>query len=104
MQVHPSFEIFYIKVIVPETKYIRFSRLDGKEKGGNPAPFAYFRYSGSTWQINCDSHLYRIKEAYDSFYKGEDPFKVLVSAKGKRQCLELKKRTGFKHIYIYQVQ
>lgn len=47
-------------------------RLDGRARGGNPAPVATFDHRGATWRVHADSHVSRALAAYAAMLDGRD--------------------------------
>lgn len=64
--------------------------------------FAYFRYEGRTWRVNADSKVDRVMQAYECLKSGGVPFIMTTTDKGTC-CLDLKRRTGPKGLYVYEV-
>lgn len=79
-------------------------RLDGAISKGNQNIFGKFYYKNRLWRINSDSHLDKLTKIYDCFMNGKDPFKINKTSRGSSPTLELKKDSGYKHLYIYQIK
>lgn len=87
----PDFKEFYTKAVEPLKKdNPSFIRLDGKLKGDTRIVFAYFEYEGKKWKVNADTHIDRLKIAFDEFAKGNDPFVIKALRDNKGEYLAIK--------------
>ncbi|WP_219225399.1 hypothetical protein [Pedobacter antarcticus] len=90
----PKFEdfiTFYEKAVLPlQKENIGLIRLDGQLKGDTRVTFAYFDYEGKTWRVNADTHIDRLKIAYDEFVKGNDPFQIKYLRDNRKAYLAIK--------------
>jgi len=72
-----DFKTFYKKAVEPLKKAnIGHIRLDGKMGGGTRNVFAYFWYKDKKWRVNADTHIDRLKIAFDEFANTEEPFVI----------------------------
>ena len=98
-----DFKEFYEKAVEPLKKENpSFIRLDGKLKGDTRVVFAYFEYEGKKWKVNADTHIDRLKMAFDETLKGKKPFviKPLRDNKGEYLAIEGQPVRNSK-LYIY---
>ena len=101
MKIYNSFISLYenkINLLIKDNP--DWSRLDGRNSGGNREVFGKFKYKGKVWKINSDTHIKKLKIAYELFIKGELPF-IEKRTKNNTLTLELKNNEGYKHLYIY---
>jgi len=90
-QTFTDFNEFYLKAVEPLKKANpAFVRLDGKLKGNIRVVFAYFLYQDKKWKVNADTHIDRIKLAFDESAKGNDPFVVKALRDNKGEYLAIK--------------
>jgi len=86
-----DFKEFYLKAVEPLKKATpAIIRLDGKIKGDTRIVFAYFQYQDQKWKVNADTHIDRLKLAFDEFEKGNDPFVIKALRDNKGQYLAIK--------------
>lgn len=70
-----DFKTFYKKAVEPLRKAnIGIVRLDGKLKGDSRNTFAYFWYKDKKWRVKADTHVDRLKIAFDELAISDDPF------------------------------
>lgn len=84
--IYEDFTEFYTKAVEPLKKENpAFMRLDGKLKGDTRVVFGYFLYDGHKWKVYADTHIDRLKLAFDEIQKGNDPWiaKALRDYKGE---------------------
>jgi hypothetical protein len=90
-QTFTDFNEFYLKGVEPLKKANpAFIRLDGKLKGNTRVVFAYFLYQDKKWKVNADTHIDRIKLAFDEWSKGNDPFVVKPLRDNQGEYLAIK--------------
>lgn len=101
-----DFVTFYTTAVLPLKKeQIGLTRLDGQLKGNTRVVFAYFDYEGKTWKVNADTHVDRLKIAYDEFVKGNDPFQVKYLRDNRKAYLAIKGQpVRNSKLYIYAVE
>lgn len=86
-----DFKEFYIKAVEPlKIANPTFARLDGKIKGDTRVVFAYFQYQDTKWKVTADTHIDRLKLAFDEFEKGNDPFVIKALRDNRNQYLAIK--------------
>jgi len=98
-----DFKEFYIQAVEPLKKDNPvFVRLDGKIKGDTRVVFAYFQYQDKKWKVNADTHIDRLKIAFDEIEKGNDPFVIKTLRDGKGEYLAIKGQpVRNSKLYIY---
>jgi hypothetical protein len=86
-----DFKEFYTKAVEPLKKANpSLIRLDGKLKGDTRIVFAYFEYDGKKWKVNADTHIDRLKLAFDELEKGNDPWLIKSLRDNKGLYLTIK--------------
>ncbi|AMP98299.1 hypothetical protein AY601_1382 [Pedobacter cryoconitis] len=102
-QIFADFNEFYVKAVEPLKKENPiFVRLDGKTKGDTRVIFAYFMYQDRKWKVNADTHIDRLKIAFDLGAKGDDPFVIKMLRDNKGEYLAIKGQpVRNSKIYIY---
>ena len=98
-----DFKEFYVKAVEPLKKAnADFIRLDGKIKGDTRIVFAYFQYQDKKWKVNADTHIDRLKIAFDEVSKGNDPFVIKALRDNKGEYLAIKGQpVRNSKLYIY---
>lgn len=101
-----DFVSFYKEAVLPlKEKSIGLMRLDGQLKGETRVVFAYFDYEGKTWRVNANTHVDRLKIAFDEFEKGNDPFQVKYLRDDRKAYLAIKGQpVRNAKLYIYAVE
>jgi hypothetical protein len=90
-QTYPDFTEFYSKAVEPlKSANVAYIRLDGKLKGDTRVVFAYFMYQDKKWKVNADTHIDRLKIAFDEFAKGNDPFVIKTVRDDAAEYLAIK--------------
>jgi len=90
-ETYADFKEFYTKAVEPLKKENpSFIRLDGKLKGDTRIIFAYFQYQDKKWKVNADTHIDRLKIAFDEAEKGNDPFVIKELRDNRNQYLAIK--------------
>lgn len=90
-ETYTDFKDFYTKAVEPlKAENNAYIRLDGKLKGDTRAVFAYFMYQDKKWKVNADTHIDRLKIAFDEFEKGKDPFVIKPLRDNKGEYLAIK--------------
>ncbi|MCX2483611.1 hypothetical protein [Pedobacter sp. MR2016-24] len=90
-QTFSDFNEFYTKGVEPLKKANpSFIRLDGKLKGNTRVVFGYFMYQNKKWKVNADTHIDRIKIAFDQLAKGNDPFVIKALRDNRGEYLAIK--------------
>lgn len=104
-QIYPDFKEFYAQAVEPlKAANVGHIRLDGKLKGDTRVIFAYFMYQDRKWKVNADSHIDRLKLAYDEFEKGNDPFLIKSVRDNAADYLAIKGQpVRNAKLYIYAV-
>lgn len=100
-----DFKEFYIKAVEPlKANNTGIIRLDGKLAGDTRVIFAYFMYQDKKWKVNADTHIDKLKIAFDELNKGKDPFviKSLRDNKGEYLAVTGQPVRNSK-VYIYAV-
>jgi hypothetical protein len=102
-QTFADFQEFYTKAVEPlKSANPAFIRLDGKIKGDTRIVFAYFLYEGKKWKVNADTHIDRLKLAFDEAAKGNDPFVIKALRDNKGEYLAIKGQpVRNSKLYIY---
>ncbi|KEQ28286.1 hypothetical protein N180_01235 [Pedobacter antarcticus 4BY] len=100
-----DFQQFYIQEVEPllnkEPKYIR---LDGGTTGSSRKVFGHFSYLGRRWKVDEDTHIEKLKIAYERSLKDVAPFHISRTKGGENYCLVLdEKSTVKKMMYIYEI-
>ncbi|KIO74502.1 hypothetical protein TH53_26100 [Pedobacter lusitanus] len=105
-QIFKDFSEFYSKAVEPlKAANPIFVRLDGKIKGDTRVIFAYFLYQDKKWKVNADTHIDRLKIAFDLAAKGEDPFVIKTLRDNKGEYLAIKGQpVRNSKIYIYATE
>lgn len=86
-----DFKEFYEKGVAPlKSANPAFIRLDGKLKGNTRVVFGYFMYADKKWKVNADTHIDRIKIAFDALSKGNDPFVIKALRDNRGEYLAIK--------------
>jgi hypothetical protein len=86
-----DFKTFYKKAVEPIKKAnIGQVRLDGKLKGGTRNVFAYFWYMDKKWKVNADTHIDRLKIAFDLLANTDEPFIIKATRDYKGETLAIK--------------
>jgi hypothetical protein len=86
-----DFNEFYVKAVEPLKKANpAYIRLDGKLKGDTRVVFAYFLYQDKKWKVNADTHIDRLKLAFDEVSKGTDPFEIKALRDNRGEYLAIK--------------
>jgi hypothetical protein len=86
-----DFKTFYKKAVEPIKKAnIGQIRLDGKLVGGTKKVFAYFWYQDKKWRVNADTHIDRLKIAFDECAKSDDPFIIKPTRDYRGESLSIK--------------
>jgi hypothetical protein len=86
-----DYKSFYKKAVEPLKKAnIGQIRLDGKLQGGTRNVFAYFWYKDKKWKVNADTHLDRLKIAFDELAKSDEPFVIKATRDSKGESLSIK--------------
>jgi hypothetical protein len=98
-----DFQEFYTKAVEPlKSANPSFIRLDGKLKGDTRIVFAYFLYEGKKWKVNADTHIDRLKLAFDETAKGNDPFVIKALRDNRGEYLAIKGQpVRNSKLYIY---
>ena len=90
-QTFSDFNEFYTKGVEPLKKANPSCiRLDGKLKGNTRVVFGYFMYQDKKWKVNADTHIDRIKIAFDQLTKGNDPFVIKALRDNRGEYLAIK--------------
>jgi len=101
MEIYNSFiNLFENEVKLLIKSHPDWRRLDGANSGGNREIYGKFKYKERIWKINSDTHINKLKKAYEIFIDGKDPFVEKIT-KNNSLTLELKNNVGYKHLYIY---
>ena len=102
-EVFADFKTFYTKAVEPLKKANpAFIRLDGKLKGDTRIVFAYFQYQDKKWKVNADTHIDRLKIAFDEAEKGNDPFVIKALRDNRGEYLAIKGQpVRDSKLYIY---
>lgn len=102
-QIFADFQEFYTKAVEPlKSANPAFIRLDGKLKGDTRIVFAYFLYEGKKWKVNADTHIDRLKLAFEEAAKGNDPFVIKALRDDKGEYLAIKGQpVRNSKLYIY---
>ncbi|MGY0036144.1 hypothetical protein [Pedobacter sp. NJ-S-72] len=105
-QIFADFNEFYLKAVEPLKKANPiFVRLDGKTKGDTRVIFAYFLYQEKKWKVNADTHIDRLKIAFDLGAKENDPFEIKALRDNRGEYLAIKGQpVRNSKIYIYAVE
>ena len=86
-----NFKEFYTKAVEPLKKADpALIRLDGKLKGDTRIVFAYFQYQDKKWKVNADTHIDRLKIAFEEAEKGNDPFVIKALRDHRGEYLAIK--------------
>ncbi len=86
-----DFKTFYKKAVEPLKKQnIGIVRLDGKLKGDTRNTFAYFWYRDKKWRVKADTHIDRLKIAFDQLILNDDPFIIKPLRDHKSEILAIK--------------
>lgn len=86
-----DFKTFYKKVVEPLKKAnIGIVRLDGKLKGDTRNTFAYFWYQDKKWRVKADTHIDRLKIAFDGLANSDEPFEIKALRDNKGEYLAIK--------------
>ncbi|MBB2144984.1 hypothetical protein GM921_05790 [Pedobacter sp. LMG 31464] len=86
-----DFKTFYKKAVEPLKKAnMAHIRLDGKLKGGTRNVFAYFWYMDKKWRVNADTHIDRLKIAFDELATSDEPFVIKPTRDYKGESLSIK--------------
>ena len=98
-----DFQEFYVKAVEPLKKEnASFIRLDGKLKGDTRVVFGHFLYEGKKWKVNADTHIDRLKIAFDEITKGNDPFVIKALRDNRGEYLAIKGQpVRNSKLYIY---
>lgn len=102
-QTFADFQEFYTKAVEPlKSANPAFIRLDGKLKGDTRIVFAHFLYEGRKWKVNADTHIDRLKLAFDEAAKGNDPFVIKALRDNRGEYLAIKGQpVRNSKLYIY---
>lgn len=100
-----DFKEFYTKAVEPlKDANTGIIRLDGKLTGNTRITFAYFQYQDKNWRVNADTHIDRLKIAFDEFAKGNDPFVIKALRDHAGEYLAIKGQPVRNNkLYIYAV-
>lgn len=86
-----DFKTFYKKAVEPLKKAnIGITRLDGKLKGDTRNTFAYFWYQDKKWRVKADTHIDRLKIAFDELAKSDEPFVIKQLRDNQSEYLAIK--------------
>lgn len=86
-----DFKTFYKKAVEPLKKAnIGIVRLDGKLKGDTRNTFAYFWYQDKKWRVKADTHMDRLKIAFDELANSDEPFVVKALRDNTGEYLAIK--------------
>ena len=78
-------------------------RLDGKEKGSNRKPFAYFNYQGLKWKVDADTRIDKLDIGFKVSQNSTQPFLIRPTRQNKNQCLVIEgEPLTPKRFYVYQ--
>lgn len=104
-EVFADFKEFYVKAVEPlKAANTGIIRLDGKLAGDTRVIFAYFLYQDKKWKVNADTHIGRLKIAFDEAAKGNDPFVIKSLRDNKGEYLAIKGQpVRDAKLYIYAV-
>jgi hypothetical protein len=102
-ETYPDFKEFYTKAVEPlKAANPAFIRLEGKLKGDTRIVFAYFFYQDKKWKVNADTHIDRLKLAFDEITKGKDPFVIKALRDNRGEYLAIKGQpVRNSKLYIY---
>ncbi|WP_214227194.1 hypothetical protein [Pedobacter sp. B4-66] len=100
---YKDFSEFYVKGVLPYKELNpTHIRLDGKMRGSTRNFSAYFWYSGKKWKVGADTHIDRLKLAYDACKASDEPFVIKSTRDKKGQYLEIKGQPiRDKKFYVY---
>jgi hypothetical protein len=103
--VFENYKDFYNEIVLPYQKTNpTHIRLDGKILGSSRKVAAYFRYAGRKWKIDSDTHISRLKLAYETFEKSDEPFFIKHTRDKKGSCLLISGQPiRDKKFYVYEV-
>jgi hypothetical protein len=86
-----DFKTFYKKAVEPLKKAnIGIVRLDGRLKGDTRNTFAYFWYQDKKWRVKADTHIDRLKIAFDGLTNSDEPFEIKALRDNKGEYLAIK--------------
>ncbi len=100
-----DFKTFYKKAVEPLKKAnIGIVRLDGKLKGDSRNTFAYFWYMDKKWRVKADTHIDRLKIAFDELVNTDEPFIIKPLRDHKGEILTIKgQQVRDTKFYVYLV-
>lgn len=100
-----DFTEFYTKAVEPlKAENTGIIRLDGKLAGNTRIVFAYFLYQDRKWKVNADTHIDRLKIAFDALSTGKDPFVIKALRDNAGEYLAIKgEPVRNSKLYIYAV-
>ncbi len=100
-----DFKTFYKKAVEPLKKAnIGIVRLDGKLKGDTRNTFAYFWYLDKKWRVKADTHIDRLKIAFDLLTDTDEPFIIKPLRDNKGEILTIKgQQVRDTKFYVYLV-
>lgn len=102
---YKDFEEFYIQTVIPyKDLNPTHIRLDGKILGSSRNVSAYFWYLNKKWMINAETHLDRLKIAFEACKASSEPFKIKYTRDKKGSYLVTKGQPlRDKKFYVYSV-
>jgi hypothetical protein len=103
---YKDFNEFYNKAVLPYKEQNPTDiRLDGKLLGSTRNVSAYFWYLNQKWEVAADTHLDKLKLAFEAAQASDDePFKVKHTRDKKGAFLVIKGQPlRDKKFYVYKV-
>jgi hypothetical protein len=102
---YKDFNEFYTQAVLPyKEKNPTDIRLDGKMLGSTRNVSAYFWYLGEKWEVGADTHIDRLKLAFEASKASDEPFKIKHTRDKKGAYLVIKGQPlRDKKFYVYSV-
>ena len=101
---YKNFSEFYIQAVLPYKELNpTHIRLDGKMLGSTRNVSAYFWYLDKKWKVSADTHIDRLKLAFEACKASDEPFVVKYTRDKKGEYLEIKGQPiRDKKFYVYR--
>src|SRR5690606_31593100 len=88
---YKDFSEFYTQAVIPYKELNpTHIRLDGQILGSTRNVSAYFWYLNKKWRVDADTHIDRLKIAFEACQSSDEPFKVKHTRDKKGECLVIK--------------
>ena len=95
-----DFKTFYKKAVEPLKK----ANIGIKLKGDSRNTFAYFWYMDKKWRVKADTHIDRLKIAFDLLTDTDEPFIIKPLRDNKGEILTIKgQQIRDTKFYVYLV-